>query len=431
MLDAVEVDTTDRSPSPTTTASSGIGVIATPRRRALAACAVLALLVHGALIGGIGSLVIGTSAEPAAASVSLRTIEAAADETPADPTTANTDTPEVASTPVAPVAPAPAPKPKADRRPREPAAPMTGSAAAAQRAADRIDEAASMPSSAFAASEPVAPVDPVVAQVRPAEATPVRPAEATSPSAPEEAASAPLAASPGASAAASPSLLAEGEQPPPVYPTRLPPSVILRYQVRRGFLRGTGEIRWQASGEAYRLVLEARIAGLTLLTQTSEGEIDANGLAPRRFLDQRLRRAAQAANFRRDIERITFSGPAVEWPLLAGSQDRLSWMIQLAGIAAADPGLLVEGGRISMVVVGARGEAAVWTLRSAGREDVETASGTVRAIKLVREGHSLYDTNAEIWLDPERDYLPAHATLRNSAGASEYDLLLERVEPAP
>jgi hypothetical protein len=105
-------------------------------------------------------------------------------------------------------------------------------------------------------------------------------------------------------------------------------------------------------------------------------------------------------------------------------------MIQLAAIAAAEPGLLVEGGRISMIVVGARGEAGVWTLRFAWREDVETAWGTVHAVKLVREGHSVHDTNAEIWLDPERDYLPAHATMRNSAGVAEYDLLLEGVEPA-
>ncbi len=172
--------------------------------------------------------------------------------------------------------------------------------------------------------------------------------------------------------------------------------------MRRGFLRGTGEIRWQASGERYRLVLESRIAGLTLLIQTSEGEVDANGLAPVRFLDQRARRSAQAANFRRDDGRVTFSGSGVEWPLLAGSQDRLSWMIQLAGIVAAEPERLVDGGRITMVVVGARGDAGVWTLRYAGREDVAAARGTVHAVKFVREGRSAYDTSAEIWLDPER-----------------------------
>ena len=49
----------------------------------------------------------------------------------------------------------------------------------------------------------------------------------------------------------------------------------------------------------------------------------------------------------------------------------------------------------------------------------------------MRDGKSAYDSGAEIWLDPARDFLPAHATLRNSAGGSEYDLLLERIEPAP
>ena len=234
-----------------------------------------------------------------------------------------------------------------------------------------------------------------------------------------------------AAAAAAPSLLAPGEQPPPAYRTKLPASVNLHYQVRRGVLRGSGEIRWHAGENGYRLVLEASVAGLTLLTQTSEGAIDAHGLAPVRFLDRRARRPAQAANFRADLATITFSGSGAEWPLLPGSQDRLSWMIQLAGIAAADPHLIVEGGRIAMVVVGARGDAGIWTLRSLGRESVETARGPVAAIKLEREGRSAYDTSAEIWLDPVRSYLPVHAILRNSSGAVEYELLLERIDPAP
>ena len=82
-----------------------------------------------------------------------------------------------------------------------------------------------------------------------------------------------------------------------------------------------------------------------------------------------------------------------------------------------------------MAVVGARGDAAVWALRSAGMGEVETASGVVRALHLVRDARSTYDTSAEIWLDPERSYLPVRATLRNSSGAAEYDLLLESVEP--
>jgi len=234
------------------------------------------------------------------------------------------------------------------------------------------------------------------------------------------------AASTAASASAIPGA---GETPPPVYPTRLPSAATLHYQVRRGFLQGDGQIRWRPAGDAYRLVLEASIAGLTLLVQTSEGTLDRHGLAPVRFLDQRARRAAQAANFVRESGRITFSGTAVEWPLVAGVQDRLSWMIQLAGIVAADPALLHGGSRITMAVVGARGDADVWSLRYVGEEKVETPSGSIAAFKLVREGRGPNETTAEVWLDPARSYLPVRATLGNSSGSPEYDLLLSRIDP--
>ena len=412
MLDADRVDAVVPPPSGGPPQPSRVDLLATPRRRALAACAVVALLLHGAFVGGIGGPSIGTTADPGAAPVSVRTIDTvAATVTPdAEPAVAETS-----------FEPALAPlqsKPRVAKRPREPIGIVSPAASepeiAEVIAGARIDGVSSA-ATVFDVAQPEPPLDATMAPPPP-------PANGA-------ATGMAVASSPGRMAEAASSLLAEGEQPPPVYRTRLPPSATLRYQVRRGFLRGTGEIRWQPSEAGYKLVLEARIAGLTLLVQTSEGAIDANGLAPRRFLDQRARRPPQAANFRRDVDRITFSGPGVEWPLLPGTQDRLSWMIQLAGIAAAEPGLLVEGGRISMVVVGARGEASVWTMRCDGPEDVETAWGTVHAVKLVRQGHSLYDTNAEIWLDPARDFLPAHATLRNSAGASEYDLLLERVEP--
>jgi hypothetical protein len=239
-----------------------------------------------------------------------------------------------------------------------------------------------------------------------------------------------LGAASAAAPAASASFLAAGEQPPPTYRTALPAAATLYYEVRRGFFRGTGEIRWAPAADRYALRLEARLAGITLLAQSSEGEIGESGLAPTRFLDQRARRAPQAANFRRDGDgRITFSGPATEWPLLAGTQDRLSWMIQLVGIVAADPGLAREGSRVAMVLVGARGEASVRTLRCAGPETAETATGSVPAIKFVVDPRSAYDGSYEIWLDPARGYLPVHATSRNGAGESEFDLLLQRIEP--
>ena len=142
-------------------------------------------------------------------------------------------------------------------------------------------------------------------------------------------------------AVAEASIDAGGDELVPVYRTRLPPAMTLRYQMSRGILHGTGELQWRPAADHYELRLEGRVAGLAILTQTSAGGFDAAGLAPLRFTDQRMRRAAVAANFQRDADKITFSGPSAELPLLPGEQDRLSWMVQLAAIAAAEPGLLV------------------------------------------------------------------------------------------
>ena len=408
------------------------------RRRALAAFALLALAGHALLLDGLGPLAVGAGRSDAGAPLSVRTIDAGPAPAP-DPAPRG----DAAPTPVVADA-APAPRQAPARASREPAPPAEP---ALSRAAPPASDAASAPSPASGVAAPgtVAPAGPVVAGAEAPASAPVvvdpGPAAASAPAPPSTSAAA--AAAPadageppsGAAAAlpaasAPPPLLSPGEQPPTVYRTQLPAPATLHYQVRSGFFRGTGEIRWRRTGAVYSVTLDARVAGLTLLRMASDGEVDAAGLAPRRFLDQRARRAAQAANFQRDAGRITFSGASAEWPLLAGSQDQLSWMIQLAGIASADPGLLVEGGRITMVVVGARGDARVWTLRYAGRENVETGAGTVAAVKLVRDGVA-YDRGYEIWLDPAQSFLPAHVTRRDSAGNSEFDLLLDRVEPAP
>ena len=224
------------------------------------------------------------------------------------------------------------------------------------------------------------------------------------------------------------SFLGAGEIAPPTYRTVLPGPATLLYELRRGVFRGTGEIRWRPSGDRYALQFDARLAGVSLLAQSSQGELGVNGLDPVRFVDQRARKAARAVNFSRTTGSISFSASTAQWPLLAGTQDRLSWMIQLGGIVAADPDL-ASAGRITMVLVSARGEASVRSARFAGREDTQTVAGSVPALKFVVDGHSAYDGSFEIWLDPAHGYLPVHATSRGSSGEAEFELLLQRVDP--
>lgn len=407
------------SPLPLPLAPAAPSLSSRARRRAFVLVGALVVVLHAALLGAASQASIGMTRDASiGAPMAVRTIEAEAEPAPVAVPPAVEPTPQ----PVSVAAPRPA------RQPRAPRAPSTVSATAKAEVSARSVEPVSSVSDPIpvlaAASAPDAPSaaasEPVTAQAA---------AEAAPASAPAVANASPAQAASAVASAASATFLAAGEQPPPTYRTVLPPPVTLRYEVRRGFFRGSGEIRWQPAGDRYELHLDARVAGITLLSQTSQGAIGAIGIEPARFLDQRARRATQAANFKRDSATITFSGPATEWPLLAGTQDRLSWMMQLVGIVAADPERATDGATISMVLVGARGEAAVRTLRYAGRDNAETAFGSVPALKFVVAGRSAYDTGYEIWLDPARGFLPVHATARNGAGESEFDLLLERTEP--
>ena len=126
--------------------------------------------------------------------------------------------------------------------------------------------------------------------------------------------------------------------PPPTYRTTLPAAATLHYDVRRGALSGSGELRWAPSGEGYALTLEGSILGLTVLTQVSRGGLDAARPRAGALHRQRVRRARAGGEFPAPrAGKITFSGPSVELPWHAGAQDRLSWMVQLAAIVAADP----------------------------------------------------------------------------------------------
>lgn len=219
-------------------------------------------------------------------------------------------------------------------------------------------------------------------------------------------ASAPVAEAPPAPAEG-------GGAAPPVYATRLPPAAELRYEMRRGALVGSAELAWRPGAERYEMQLEGSAMSITLLQMKSEGGFDGAGLAPERFTDRRIRRSPQAANFQRAAGKITFSGPATEYPLLAGAQDRLSWMVQLPAIVAADPVRWSQpGAAIALFVVGARGDGDVWSFEVDGRESLELPAGRVEgALRLHRLPRRPYDTQAEVWLDPARGWLPVRVRL--------------------
>ena len=289
----------------------------------------------------------------------------------------------------------------------------------------------------------VAPTPPAARQPAPARTqTPnveAAAAQAVAAAPPAPAASAQPIAEPNAEPAAEPTAeplvaaqaTASREGEIPLYRTLFPPPLTLHYTLSRGGLSGTGELQWRPAGDRYELRLEGRLAGINVLVQTSQGGFDDAGIAPLRFTDQRMRRDLKAANFQREAGKITFSGPSTEFPLLIGTQDRLSWMIQLAAVAAAEPQRLAPGGKVALYVVGARGDADLWVFRYVAHEAVATGAGNVAAVKFAREPRGLHDTQVEAWLDPARHHLPVRARLSNSPDGDALELLLQDIKPTP
>ena len=231
-------------------------------------------------------------------------------------------------------------------------------------------------------------------------------------------------AAPPSAAVASPALPATAVDAKS-YPTRLPPSATLHYELRRGLLVGDGALHWQHDGERYDARLDAQLGGSPVLQWASRGGFDAAGIAPDRFVAQGRRRSAQAVNFQRGAGKITFSGPTVEHALEAGAQDRLSWMLQLAAIAAARPP--AAGAEIVMQVAGPRGDAEAWQFDVVGDGVIDTGAGPLPALRLVREPRRRYDTRIEVWLDPARHHLPVRALLgHQDDGRDPLELLLRK-----
>ena len=163
---------------------------------------------------------------------------------------------------------------------------------------------------------------------------------------------------------------------------------------------------------------------------TSQGTLDGAGLAPERFAVSRRGQERHAANFRRDEGIVSFAGPSRTWPLLAGSQDRLSWMVQLAAVMEAEPGLARPGAQISMLVVGAHGDASVWTFVVRDSEAMEGPDGQpLAAWRLHRESGGMHDPQVEVWLAPSLHHLPARVLLALPRRGESTEFRLRALQP--
>jgi Protein of unknown function (DUF3108) len=226
--------------------------------------------------------------------------------------------------------------------------------------------------------------------------------------------------------------LASAPGSPAAHSIRYPSAVTLQFEggiVSRGHARSaTGELRWATDGLNYELSLQAAAGRLLSRTEKSVGSLGAQGLAPTRFSSTRTGRSEQATHFRYEVNRIQFSANKPDEALMAGAQDRVSVLIQLAGMLAGEPERYKTGDRIGLQVAGLD-NAQVWEFSLEGSSGIKLPAGELQAVKLRRAHRHEYDQSLEVWLAPDLGYLPVRI-LQSARATPERDftdLVLSRM----
>jgi Protein of unknown function (DUF3108) len=200
-------------------------------------------------------------------------------------------------------------------------------------------------------------------------------------------------------------------------PLALPASQQLRYRVT-GQAKGlsyqaTATLSWRQDGAEYEAVLELGSFLGGVRRQTSTGQITPQGLAPSRFSDKS--RSEQAAHFERDKGRISFSNNAPSAPLWPGAQDRLSVLIQLGAMIAADPARYVEDTRITVQTASTR-EADAWVFSVLEKQTLRLPGGELATLRLERSPRRDFDIKLEVWYALAMDFVPVRVRLTQANG---------------
>jgi hypothetical protein len=207
----------------------------------------------------------------------------------------------------------------------------------------------------------------------------------------------------------------------------VPASVKLVYEVQTNKFPYSlnGELVWVSADRSYQASLMYGAFGQKRI-QTSRGQIGEGGLMPERFSDKY--RSELAAHFNRKQGKVTFSANTPDLPLLAGAQDRLSVLIQLATLVASAPERFTSGTTLSIQTVGPR-DADLWLFTVGGAETLTLPGGALEVLKLTRNPHQTYDQQMDIWLAPNLGYLPARIRITETSG-DYIDQKWLRSEPA-
>lgn len=289
--------------------------------------------------------------------------------------------------------------------------------------------------------QPAAPPPP--APATPPDATPGSPRRVMPPVSPAVEGLAPL---PGEDAASEPPSLQALAMPPPLAVSdavgtwmpgpEWPLSTELDYRLTgdyRGAIHGDARVQWLRDGSRYQVHLEAwvgpRIAPLMSRRLSSDGQITAAGLLPRRFdeVTGGLAGGNRQLTLRFDDGGVVMANGRRE-PLPDGAQDAASQFVQFTWMFLTGRQEVAGDALIQQTLALPR-NVHLWRYRIKGIEEVATPLGPIPAWHVDSEmGDTRGDLQAEFWLAPSLQYLPVRVRLwqnRAKDPRTHFDLVLK------
>ena len=223
-----------------------------------------------------------------------------------------------------------------------------------------------------------------------------------------------------------------------------PPSTRLSYTLTgdyRGPVQGQAQVEWLRAGNRYQVHLDISVgpsfAPLLSRRITSEGEITADGLQPRRY-DETTKialREPRRLTIWLDADRVRLPA-GTDLPRPAAVQDSASQFVQMTWLFTTHPERLRAGQTLSFPLALPR-RVEPWFYDVLETQTLATPAGLVEAVHVkprranhdvrdARDARAAGDLTAEFWVAPSLQYLPVRILIRQDA-QTYVDLLIERL----
>lgn len=211
-----------------------------------------------------------------------------------------------------------------------------------------------------------------------------------------------------------------------------PPSTRLTYSLvgnYRGEIEGSARVQWVRTEARYQVHMDVVIgpafAPLMARRMTSDGELGARGLMPRRYQEEtRIGFVTRRNGLQIDDRRVVLAN-GNERPAPAGVQDSASQFVQLSYLFSIDPSLLTPGASITVPVALPR-RVDPWIYDVVAAETLATPIGNLETfhVKPRRDSPRPGELTAQAWYAPSLRYLPVRILIHQD-DETFVDLLLK------